>query len=181
MGSGPTLVLGVKNIALAQRVALYRGKLWRRGGGCFACMKKQFPQVLVLRGKFESEIGRHQMILEKHPPSKGNESSNQALPQKWFCQNYDGETLLKKRHIGFNFLCPPRAAYFCARYDNKARAETNNFQRWYSCKFMCERCMAQRPTAKATPDLLYTDFSSSAVHTMTTISDATYRLTERKI
>ena len=69
-------------------------------------------------------------------------------------------------------------AYWAFRFDHKARQETNQFSRWANCMYMCDRCMAQRPTKKSDPSMCYYDFNLDAPYSMTEISHATYVGTE---
>lgn len=74
-----------------------------------------------------------------------------------------------------------RGAYFCSRYDGKARAETNEFDRYFKCRMCCDLCMAERPTARSNPTMWYMDFRADAPHTLTCINDATYKATTLKV
>lgn len=63
------------------------------------------------------------------------------------------------------------------RYDGKARVECNAFERFYSCRYICESCLSQRRTKHAEQDMLYVDFRDSCPRHLTVIDDATYRQT----
>ena len=64
------------------------------------------------------------------------------------------------------------------RYDAKARYLCNLFTRYYARNFICERCMAHKPTRKPDEAVLnYTDFRAECPRYQTCISDATYRRT----
>ena len=71
-----------------------------------------------------------------------------------------------------------RACYFACRFDNKARAEANAFSRWYQCRFICESCMAQRPTERYDHALTYRDFRYGLPRHLTEVSHETYLATE---
>lgn len=70
-----------------------------------------------------------------------------------------------------------RCAYFCCRFDGKARAETNCFDRYYNCMRICEACLAEKPTKKSNPAMWYHDFRECAPRHLTRIDDTTYRNT----
>lgn len=76
---------------------------------------------------------------------------------------------------------PGRLAYWSFRCDHKARMEAHQFARWANCMFICDRCMAQRPTKKSQPEMNYYDCSLDAPHTMTEISHTTYTQTEQVV
>ena len=63
-----------------------------------------------------------------------------------------------------------KACYFCFRYDEKARKETNYFCRTYQHSLICMYCPAQRPHKDWIPALSYKDMSPNAPHTMSPIS-----------
>ena len=75
--------------------------------------------------------------------------------------------------------CSPvrRAAYHTCRYDAKARVEANNFERYYSCRLICESCMAENCTKRSNPSMWYFDFRNDRPRHLTYITDRTYRAT----
>lgn len=75
--------------------------------------------------------------------------------------------------------CSPvrRAAYHTCRYDAKARVEANNFERYYSCRLICESCMAENCTKRSNPSMWYFDFRNDRPRHLTYITDRTYRST----
>ena len=70
-----------------------------------------------------------------------------------------------------------RFAYFCCRFDHKARYEANFFPRYYSCKYICEVCAATRETCKGSDALSYCDFNADAARHLTRISNDEYHKT----
>ena len=81
-------------------------------------------------------------------------------------------------HIALFF---DRLAYFCCRFDHKARYEANFFDRYYSCKYICEVCAATRATSKGFDALMYCDFNRDAARRLTRISNDEYGSTCREI
>lgn len=63
------------------------------------------------------------------------------------------------------------------RYDGKARVECNQFERFYSCRLLCESCLSQRRTKRSDPQMWFFDFRETSPRHLTTIDDATYRQT----
>lgn len=80
-----------------------------------------------------------------------------------------------------NFLEPCKGGILGFRYDGKARAESNFFDRWYNCRSICESCLAQRRTSNSNPDLWFFDFRDSSPRHLTRIDDRTYRQTATRI
>lgn len=82
-------------------------------------------------------------------------------------------------YMGIVFAVPPlhRACYWAMRYDGKARVECNEFDRWYSCTYICESCLSQRKTKNADMNMFYCDFRDSSPRHLTKINDALYRRT----
>ena len=65
-----------------------------------------------------------------------------------------------------------KAAYFCFRYDEKARKEVNYFERSYQHSFICMQCMAQKPDKDWEPNLCYKNMHPTAAHGLTKISSS---------
>ena len=63
-----------------------------------------------------------------------------------------------------------RMCFFGFRFDEKARKETNFFQRSYQHSLICMNCMAQKKHKGWIPELCYKNFYPSAVHRMTPVS-----------
>lgn len=63
-----------------------------------------------------------------------------------------------------------RMCFFGFRFDEKARKETNFFQRSYQHSLICMNCMAQKKHKGWIPELSYKNFHPSAVHRMTPVS-----------
>ena len=74
-----------------------------------------------------------------------------------------------------------RMAYWGSRYDAKARQECNLFDRFYSCTYICELCVAQKCAKSGNPDMRYDDFRLDRQRHLTRIDDATYRRTTSTI
>lgn len=70
-----------------------------------------------------------------------------------------------------------RAAYWAFRADGKARVQCNLFDHMYSARYVCDQCLAQRATARADKEMLYTDFRPDRPRHFSRIDDATYRNT----
>jgi hypothetical protein len=68
------------------------------------------------------------------------------------------------------------AVFFAWQGDLKARKEAHRFGQSYMHGYCCDRCMAQQPHRGAVPDLLYGDFSDSAGHRGTRITQKAYLL-----
>ena len=98
----------------------------------------------------------------------------------WHCPQVNERNAMRLDYVlGLRFSKPCcRMAYWSFRFDHKARQEANQFSRWSNCKFLCERCMAQRPTPQSDPNMVYHDFRPDAPHLMTQISHSTYLQTE---
>ena len=67
-----------------------------------------------------------------------------------------------------------RAAYFCMRFDAKARVETNEFERHYGCTYICESCCAQHPVYRHEPEMSYMNFDPDSARHLTAIDHETY-------
>ena len=63
-----------------------------------------------------------------------------------------------------------KATYFRFRFDEKARKETNLFQRTYQHSLICMDCLAQKPHKGWEPALCYKNMHSSAAHRLAPIS-----------
>ena len=63
-----------------------------------------------------------------------------------------------------------RAVYFGFRGDEKARKETNAFQRSYQHSKICMYCCAEQHNKQLIPEMLYKNFHSSAAHRLSPIS-----------
>jgi hypothetical protein len=67
-----------------------------------------------------------------------------------------------------------RAAYVGFRSDLKARQETHRFPRWYQCTKMCDMCFAEKASKYGQEAMLYTNFSATAPHLLTSWSHEDY-------
>lgn len=63
-----------------------------------------------------------------------------------------------------------KATYFGFRFDEKARKESNLFQRTYQHSLICMNCLAQKPHKGWQPALCYKNMHSSAAHRLAPIS-----------
>ncbi|CAL1166148.1 unnamed protein product, partial [Cladocopium goreaui] len=68
-------------------------------------------------------------------------------------------------------------AYFAARYDAKARVETNNFLRHYGCSLICEQCLASKISKTTDDRMCYKDFRLESPRWLTRINHDTYMRT----
>lgn len=59
--------------------------------------------------------------------------------------------------------------------------ETNFFDRYYSCRLICESCMAENSTSRSNPAMWYFDFRHDRPRHLTVIDDHTYRATAPKL
>lgn len=75
------------------------------------------------------------------------------------------------------FLVSGRAAYWGTRYDGKARAETNMFERNHLCTYICEQCEAQNPVYRHEPEMSYKDFRVPSARRMTYMTHEDYMAT----
>lgn len=117
---------------------------------------------------------------EFHPKSLRAALKGKPLAAGWRLAHFFLDVMCQEtKHVCV--ICVDRAAYLCTRYDGKARAETNLFDRNYRCRFICESCMAQNPVYRHDPLLSYQDFRPGQVRHLTVIDDATYRRTCREL
>ena len=59
--------------------------------------------------------------------------------------------------------------------------ETNFFDHYYSCRLICESCMAENSTSRSNPAMWYFDFRHDRPRHLTVIDDHTYRATAPKL
>jgi hypothetical protein len=66
------------------------------------------------------------------------------------------------------------AAFFAWQGDLKARKEARRFSQSFMHSYCCDKCLAQQPHRGAVPQLLYGDFSDSAGHRGTRMTQKAY-------
>ena len=66
------------------------------------------------------------------------------------------------------------AGFAGAKFDAKAKKESNNYKHFYNAGFICNECFAAKTTKKTPGALLYSDCSDNAVWKLTTITHEAY-------
>ena len=94
-----------------------------------------------------------------------------------FYSNFPMWNLGTVSKIVLQLLPAARGAYFAARYDAKARVETNNFLRHYGCSLICEQCLASKISKTTDDRMCYKDFRLESPRWLTRINHDTYMRT----
>ena len=149
-------------------------------GQCHAQVPELFlPPVSLVRSSIRNQKGIWHVVSQQHVAGGCD---------RGFINSHEFHGVLIHKSTKFHkgnksHLCLvcARAAYWGFRYDGKARAEANRFERFYSCMYICDACLSQRKTKKSDPNLWYFDFRDSSPRHMTRIDDTTYRQTAKEI